>query len=382
MGHHAGMDARQAVRVAEAIRGQTKKSAAPTEVTRAAVRILKRHVPIDAWCAMTLDPATLLPTGGYHEEGLSPERMPRLLEIEYGGNDVNLVPHLLRTPLAISTIGRATGGDPKRSARYRDVMVPDGMAHELRVVLKHGKRPWGVLILFRAGDATDFDATEVKLVASISPDLARAFKTHLVAQDAPSDHLEGPGLIMIEGHRPARITSVTNSASRWLSLVDDMTFGPRHVPAVVLSVAERARHRALADDQDVEARSRIRTRDGRWMTLHATVLDLGSEPRIAVIVEPSRPAELAALIVDAHGLTTREREVCELLLHGLSNKEISRTLSVSPFTVQDYVKKIFAKLSVGSRGELTSKLFFDYYMPRLKEGQRPASSGWFATPRA
>jgi hypothetical protein len=32
------------------------------------------------------------------------------------------------------------------------------------------------------------------------------------------------------------------------------------------------------------------------------------------------------------------------------------------------------------RGELTSKLFFDYYMPRLKEGQLPASSGWFATP--
>jgi DNA-binding CsgD family transcriptional regulator len=71
--------------------------------------------------------------------------------------------------------------------------------------------------------------------------------------------------------------------------------------------------------------------------------------------------------VDAHGLTTREREVCELLLQGLSNKEISRTLSVSLFTVQDCVK-IFAKLSVGSRGELTSKLFLGYYMPRLKEG--------------
>jgi hypothetical protein len=47
---------------------------------------------------------------------------------------------------------------------------------------------------------------------------------------------------------------------------------------VVLSVAERARYRALADDQDVEARSRIRTRDGRWMTLHATVLDLAQNP--------------------------------------------------------------------------------------------------------
>jgi hypothetical protein len=35
---------------------------------------------------------------------------------------------------------------------------------------------------------------------------------------------------------------------------------------------------------------------------------------------------------------------------GALEQGISRTLSVSPFTVQDCVKKIFAKLSVGSRG--------------------------------
>ena len=366
--------------MANSVRSQTKKPATPAEVTRAAVRILKRHMPIDAWCSMTLDPATLLPTGGYHEEGLSPERLPRLYEIEYGADDVNLAPQLLRMRAGISTLRRATEGNPEKSARYRDVMLPDGMAHELRVVLNHGKRPWGMLILFRAGDAADFDVSEVKLVASISSDLARAFKGHLVAQDAERGQPDGPGLIMIEGEHPARVTSVTESASRWLSLVEDMTLGPKHVPTVVLGVAERARYRALAGAPDVEARSRIRTKDGRWMTLHATVLSLGAEPSVAVIVEPSRPAEIAALIVDAHGLTTREREVCELLLRGLSNKEISDLLSVSPFTVQDYVKKIFAKLDVGSRGELTSKLFFDYYMPHLQAGAEPASSGWFAAP--
>lgn len=31
--------------------------------------LLRASIGFDAWCAITLDPASLLPTGGYHEQG-------------------------------------------------------------------------------------------------------------------------------------------------------------------------------------------------------------------------------------------------------------------------------------------------------------------------
>src|SRR5262249_20639579 len=50
-------------------------------------------------------------------------------------------------------------------------------------------------------------------------------------------------------------------------------------------------------------------------------------------------------------LTTREREVLNLLATGLSNPEIATRLSVSTKTVGNYTSTIFAKLQVATRSE-------------------------------
>lgn len=51
-------------------------------------------------------------------------------------------------------------------------------------------------------------------------------------------------------------------------------------------------------------------------------------------------------------LTKREREVLELLVQGLSNREISERMSLSEHTVKNYVLHIFDKMGVSSRAEL------------------------------
>ena len=55
-------------------------------------------------------------------------------------------------------------------------------------------------------------------------------------------------------------------------------------------------------------------------------------------------------------LTDRELEVLEFLCEGFSNKEISKKLSISVYTVKDHIKHIMEKTLTTSRGELVAIL--------------------------
>jgi DNA-binding CsgD family transcriptional regulator len=83
-----------------------------------------------------------------------------------------------------------------------------------------------------------------------------------------------------------------------------------------------------------------------------------------VIIEEARPAEIAPLIMGAHGLSPREARITSLVLPGLSTKEISSELYLSPYTVQDHLKAIFAKFGVRSRREVVAAIFNQYHWPR------------------
>jgi DNA-binding NarL/FixJ family response regulator len=50
-------------------------------------------------------------------------------------------------------------------------------------------------------------------------------------------------------------------------------------------------------------------------------------------------------------LTSREREVLDLIAAGVRNAEIARRTSIAPKTVANHVSAIFAKLQVADRGE-------------------------------
>lgn len=58
---------------------------------------------------------------------------------------------------------------------------------------------------------------------------------------------------------------------------------------------------------------------------------------------------------DAAGLSPRERGVLELLARGAAYKEIADQLSLGLETIRMYVKHIYTKLHVHSRGEATAK---------------------------
>ncbi|WP_281231393.1 response regulator transcription factor [Thermoleophilum album] len=60
-------------------------------------------------------------------------------------------------------------------------------------------------------------------------------------------------------------------------------------------------------------------------------------------------------------MTRREVDVARRIARGMTTSKIASDLHLSPHTVRDHVKTIFAKMGVGSRGELVAKVFADNY---------------------
>lgn len=330
---------------------------------------LRRAMPLDGWCAHTLDPATAMPTGGDSREGFSLDLLPRLLEIEYAIGDVNPFNALLQQPTPVGVLREATGGDPSTSPRYRDVVTPSGFEHEMRVIFRHQGRPWGAFVLLRADDAPGFTEAEGDLLATVSTAMAEAIKRVLLM-----GHVEGGGLPQHAGllllDAGLRVDTVSPEASDWLEQLADGTDG---LPLSVVALAA-----AATDKAGRAVRSRARVPSGAWVTMTAWSLDRGG---IAVTLESSAPHDLTALALDAYSLSAREREIVQLVLLGCSTAQIGERLFLSPYTVQDHLKAVFDKTGVRSRRELAADLFFRHYLPQIERGSALDADGWFASPR-
>ncbi|MEP3224830.1 MAG: LuxR C-terminal-related transcriptional regulator [Parasphingorhabdus sp.] len=64
---------------------------------------------------------------------------------------------------------------------------------------------------------------------------------------------------------------------------------------------------------------------------------------------PAQPFERNHPAIKSLGISNRELEVLEALAQGQSNKEIARTLGISPNTIKTHVARLFDKLSVDRR---------------------------------
>jgi DNA-binding CsgD family transcriptional regulator len=341
-----------------------------------AARILAPTFGFDGFCLLTLDPATLLPTGEIVQNGLPPYTRARMAEIEMSGEDVSPFAVLGRSPGTVATLSQETGGHLDRSLRHRELRAPNGFGDELRVALATDGTTWGALTLLRGADRGDFTAPEARLVASVSGLLAEGLRRAMLLEAIDGDTEPAPaGVALIAGD--GSVVKADQAGGRWLAELagadDD------GLPPAVAAVDARARAagRHAVDDGPV-ARVRIWTRSGRWLLVRASVLGDGDDALTAVLIEPLSAADLAPLVATAHGLSEREREVTQLVARGLSTTAIAERLFLSSWTVQDHLKRIFAKLGVSNRGELVAQVFFKQGAPPLTDALQ--DPGTQATP--
>jgi DNA-binding NarL/FixJ family response regulator len=64
------------------------------------------------------------------------------------------------------------------------------------------------------------------------------------------------------------------------------------------------------------------------------------------------------------GLSAREQAVLTWLQHGLSNKEISLALGISPRTVQKHLQRVYQQMGVQTRAEAIVRMHRQARRPR------------------
>jgi DNA-binding CsgD family transcriptional regulator len=343
---------------------------------------LRAAMPVDAMIVAATDPDTLLALGAGVVQGMPQSMCHPFWEYEFEVPDFNKFTDLARGPRRVADLHAATGGRPERSARWRELKTYMDADAELRATFTAGGRGWGLLHVNRAGGSRRFSDEEVAFVEAIAPAVGRGLRASLVCHAARSGAGRGPGMVVVDAD--SRVVSATPEALQWFEELESVYKLPDpllgiDVPSEITVAAQVARGRAAAGASTAATRTRVRTRSGVWLLIHASCLRAadGTAAHAAVVIEPAKASEVAPLIVDAYELTPREVDVTRALARGLATNEIAQELHLSRYTVQDHLKSVYEKTGVSSRGELVAKMFADHYHDALKtavHGARTAAA--------
>ncbi len=346
---------------------------------------LRKVVDNDASCWHTLDPHTRLMTSDSPHElverGVFAAEETQaagelLLRSEYVIEDVNTFADLAtrRTPVGI--LDHTTRGVPERSARYRDLLLPADIPHELRAAFVIRGRVWGAVHIARRGASGPFEQRDADALAGVASAIARGIRASLRFDAARRvSGVEAPGLVVLGPGDEVEL--ITPPARELLAsmLPDQPAYAEDAIASPVLALASFVRSAPEA----AQGGSNVVTVPGSdgWITLHASLPGPPADGRVAIVLERAGGAQSATLRLEAFGATAREREVATLLARGLSRAEMAEALVLSPHTVEDHVKSLYEKLGVGSRHELVARVFLDEYLPEVAQQTPLTSRGRF-----
>lgn len=106
-----------------------------------------------------------------------------------------------------------------------------------------------------------------------------------------------------------------------------------------------------------ELRSSRRTYICRSFPVSASNGSPQRKPSLAILMERRTNGTLKlAQICGQYGLTARELETVELLLQGLTSKEIAERMKISPNTVKAFIRLVMVKMSVSTRSGIIGKI--------------------------
>lgn len=327
-------------------------------------QLLRSQIAYVVACWTTLDPATGLfttttLTGAPRDRATE----KRLYECEFREQEPSNFLSLLERSRSTAILSEVTGGDLGRASRF-EVFGPMGVTDELRAVLSVDGVAWGTAAILRVGG--HFGPGDVRAVRTIARHAADAVRLALLRGAAGRPELvnDPPGVFTVEAD--GTVVAMTASAQGWaIRAGSGLEYA---VQTVATAIRERP---GIAG-----ATSRAVAPDGNVLTIHASAM-VGDSESVAVIVDRARPAEVTSLLVDAYGLTHRQRDVLGRILLGRPMTQLAHSLGMSEHTAHDHRKAIYRRMGVSSRSELAALLQFEQYDPRVWTDVPPSPYGGF-----
>lgn len=332
------------------------------------IRLVDRVVPSDLAAMFIFDPITGLLLDIFGKR-VPDDGFPALyLRHIYLRNEAVSFLHMKERGRLLSLLSEDADGNLEADPRYRELFAPYGFRHDVRVCFPAAGYHWGALGASRGSDVRDFDDVELAFLERIASPVGEALRLLSAGRfgNRNSSGVRSQDTAVISVDSENQIVSTTHGAESVLTELQ----GPADTPADLLRVGVKlpvalhsvaARLRASTVQKEVlpqAPRLSLIGPDGRWWTVTALRDDQGQSTRdLSIVVTPSQPLEVAAHIFAAFDLTPRERVVVECVGRGLNTTDMAKWLGISPYTVQDHMKSIFAKLGLHSRTEVMSMIF-------------------------
>lgn len=361
-------------RLVDRIERTCARAATSEELFAALSHEANKLVPFDGSMWFGVDPSTVLAVAPARFEALEDGYCQTFWDGEFHVPDVALYRDLVRQRTPAAGLRQVTADRPLLSSRYRRFVRPQGYDDELRVAFRSGDNTWAVAALYREKGRRPFSQDEVAIMAGLSGVVGAAFRTRVATGSVASPLSTAPGLLMFDASNVLMSANIeanqwlddicgaaSGGTETWRELLPDGSANDLRSAIPILPLLARARAVAAGVDEG-PARLRLRDRKGRWLVFHASCLTGGfADGAVTVVVEPAKSTDVAPIIIEAYGLSPRERDVVRAIARGLSTPDIAAGLFLSAHTVRYYIKSVFEKVGVSTRGELVAKLFADHY---------------------
>lgn len=314
------------------------------QACRAILAAIRAVMPFRAGSVNTIDPETLIPSGGL-VVGLEREECEPFWNNEV--TEIDERDEAALGPLAdpIATLSGTSSGILRLSPRFQAFYAERGI-DEMRIAFLAGDVILAIGVFIRQSAQGPFRPREVAEVRALLPDAIRLLRRSL-ACDAQRQRVLPPVMVIVGPDDT--LTSVSEGGHAVLDdLRQDISCGcdDRLLPETLRGAVILARSRGGMS-------SRLLGRTGHWRRMQASPLTDGGGG-VAVMLSSVPASELVHIVMGSYGFTAREHEVVVRLAQGLAIKEIAHDLVISAHTVQDHVKAIYRKAGVGSRGELVA----------------------------
>lgn len=333
-------------------------------------QLLRGHLRYDVAAWSTLDPATGLFTSctmsGIDKD---PAREAQLFQQEFSDDEPASIQSMLAQGLTVAVLSEVTGGDLRRAARFRNLLEGFGVSDELRGIMRAGGVAWASVSLYRASDT--FTSADAEVLAAAAPSVGEAVRLALLrtAASHPEAIEDPPGVLLVDPD--GQVTALTAPAEGWMEV------GGHKLVTAAASTAAALRERPSWQG----AQTMVTVEPSLLLSLMAASLT-ADDGRVAVIVDRARKPQVSTLLMEAYGLTARQRDVLGLLLLGRSMTEIARELEISEHTTNDHRKALYRKMGVASRAQLAALLQSEHYTPLRDRDLTPSPYGGFLEPPA